>query len=269
MTPVGPSRKPSLTQQNGLQIISSSLRLVGALTSGDVPNASEIADCMLVLNGMLDGWNAERTSVFQVAPITKDSLGNTLMLAGNKQTYTIGQETGDEDWYIARPPRIDRMSVLYSASQSTPVETPLDPLTDVEWQAVANKSTTSLIPEAYFDDLGYPNRTVYVWPVPTQANPVVLYAWTALTQFADAYTELSFPPGYYEAIRFNLAVRLAAEFPANLEKLQLVTKLAADAKTRIGSFNGPIKIATVDDALLGSRGRGNIYTGMPTRGSQN
>lgn len=266
---LGNAPKPPLTQQNALGIISGALRLVGSLASGEVPSASEASDGLMILNQMIEAWSTDRLTVYQVGPITKDAQGNTLTLVGGKQAYLLGQNTGQEEFYLPRPARIERVSVLYSASQSTPVEKPLDPLDDVQWQAIANKSTSSLLPEAYFDDVGFPDRTLYFWPVPTQANPIILYVWGALTGFVDLQTMYGFPPGYAEAIRYNLAIRLAAEFPGDQSKLPLVIKIAGEAKARISSFNAPIKTATVDQALLAGRGRGNIYTDQPTRGSQN
>jgi hypothetical protein len=269
MPGVGSGGVAPLTQKNGLQLISSSLRLVGALLSGGVPREDEARDCLSVLNDMLDAWSSERLSIFCVLPITKDANNNPLALTAGQQAYRLGNAVGNEDWLLPRPPRIDRVSVMYSASQQTPIEVALDPLDDVGWQAVANKSTTSILPQAYFDDKNYPDRTLYFWPVPTQANPVVLYAWAALAGFKDLNTYYSFPPGYAEAIRYNLAVRLAAEFPADLQKIQIVMKIAAQAKARIMGFNAPIKEASVGDELRQHGGYGNIYTGLPTRGSRN
>ena len=65
----------------------------------------------------------------------------------------------------------ERHSELRAGGEQPLPRLPLEPLDDVGCQAVANKTTTSLIPEAYWDDNGYPNRTLYFWPVPTQANP--------------------------------------------------------------------------------------------------
>jgi hypothetical protein len=169
---------------------------------------------------------------------------------------------------MPRPSRIERVSVLYSASQQTPVELEMDMLDDVKWQAIANKSTPSILPQACFVDASnavFPDMVLYFWPVPTQANPVILYLWTVLQQFADLTSQFLFPPGYAEMLRYNLAVRLAAEFPCDMTKFPLVKSLAAEAKARVAGINVQAKEATCDDALLSGGGNGNIFTGTSNR----
>jgi len=107
---------------------------------------------------------------------------------------------------------------------------------------------------------------LYFWPVPTQANPVILYLWTVLQLFPDLASKFFFPPAYAEMLRYNLAVRLAAEFPCDLKKFEIVQKLAGDAKARVAGINVAPKEAVCDEALLGSNGHmGNIFTGTANR----
>jgi hypothetical protein len=256
---------PSLIQQAPLDIISSALRLVGSLQSGEVPTASEASDALMIANQMLDAWAAERLSIPNIVRDIDDSNDLPLSLVAGKQAYLLGQATGAEDFYMPRPPRLERVSVIFTASSSTPVEKDLYMADDVEWQRIAAKSVPSLIPEVCYNDQGYPDLTLSFWPIPTQANPIAFYSWSALTQFADLVTKISFPPAYAEAIRFNLAVRLAAEFPGDPQKLPLVMKIASQSKARLESFNAPIKTATVDEALLSRGGTGNIYSGGSNR----
>lgn len=248
--------------------IKSSLRLVGALRSGLNLTNDELQDCKLVLNSMLDAFSIERTQIPAVTTQTLDQNQKTLMLKANQQAYTLGNVNGTEDFLLPRPSRVERVSYLYSASQQTPVEEPLEMLDSVQWQNVNNKTTTSLLPQACFVDESnavFPDMVLYFWPIPTQANPVVLYVWTLLQQFADLEAKFLFPPGYAEMLRYQLAVRLAAEFPCDLQKFQIVQKLAADAKARVAGINVRAQEATCDEALLNGGGLGNIYTGMANR----
>jgi hypothetical protein len=67
-------------------------------------------------------------------------------------------------------------------------------------------------------------------------------------------------------LRYQLAVRLAAEFPCDLAKFQIVQKLAADAKERIAGINVVAAVAVCDEAIVGSYGKmGNIFTGTANR----
>jgi hypothetical protein len=125
------------------------------------------------------------------------------------------------------------------------------------------------LPQVCFVDASnavFPDMVVYFWPVPTQPNPVIFYLWTLLQQFADLTTQFLFPPGYAEMLRYNLAVRLAAEFPCDLQKLAVVAKLAAEAKARVAGVNVFAKEAVCDEAIVGSYGKmGNIFTGTANR----
>jgi hypothetical protein len=146
----------------------------------------------------------------------------------------------------------------------------MDMYDDVRWQSVANKSTPSLLPQVCYVEESFPDISLTFWPVPTQANPVVLYLWQALTQFSDLTSQFTFPPGYPRAIRYNLALDLAAEFPCDLTKLPLVQKIAANSLAAIRGLNVKAKEAVCDEAIIGSGGKsGNIYTSTASRGLRN
>lgn len=255
----------NVNQRSAQSFILSALRLVGSLRSGQNLSAAELSDSLQVANDMLDAWNADGTMVFVHPRITQDQNGLNLTLVANKQTYLLGNQNGTEDFLLARPPRLERVSIMYSASQSTPVELPMDMYDDVRWQGVPNKTTPSLLPQVCYIETGYPDIQINFWPIPTTANPVVLYLWSALTQFPNLQTKFSFPPAYARAIRFNLAVDLFAEFSGDLQKFPVVQKQAAIYKAEIESMNLVMKEATCDEALLGTGVLGNIFSGTASR----
>jgi len=259
--------------RSATDFIKSALRLVGALRSGQNLSNDELKDSKTVLNDMLDAFSAERISIPAVTVQTLDQNQKTLSLVANQQKYTLGNATGNENFLLNRPARIERVSVLYNASQSTPVELPLEMLDDVKWQGIANKSTPSLLPQVCFVDFSnavFPDMALYFWPVQTQANPVILYLWTLLQLFPDLQTQFVFPPAYAEMLRYQLAVRLAAEFPCDLKKFQLVKGLADEAMGRVMSINVRPKEAVCDEAIVGSNGKmGNIFTGTANRSLRN
>lgn len=265
-----PVLNPSATLGlSATDFIKSALRLVGALRSGLNLQDDELNDCKLVLNSMLDSLSIEKTMIPATAVVTTNQAGETLSLVANQSAYKIGNVNENEDFLMTRPTRVERVSVLYSASQSTPAELAMEMYDDVQWQSIANKSSTSILPQVCFVDSStavFPDMIAYFWPVPTQANPVILYLWQMLQQFSDLTTQFLFPPGYVKMLRYNLAVDLAAEFPCDMQKLELVVKIAAQSKARIAGINVKAKVATCDAALVGSEGRmGNIYTSTPNR----
>jgi hypothetical protein len=251
--------------------IKSALRLVGSLRSGLALTNDELLDCLVVANSMLDAFSIERTQIPAVTIQALDENQVALTLKANQAAYTLGNVKQNEDFLLPRPSRVERVSILYSASQQTPVERPLEMVDDVGWQAISNKSTPSLLPEVCFVDQSnavFPDTVLYFWPVPTQANPVVLYTWSLLQQFTDLKTKFLFPPGYAEMLRYQLAIRLAAEFPCDMQKFAIVKDLAIEAKARVAGINTFAKEAVCDQAIVGSHGKmGNIFTGSANRSS--
>jgi hypothetical protein len=255
--------------RSATDFIKSALRLVGALRSGLGLTNDELNDCKTVLNDLLDSWSAERVMIPAVTIQTLDQNQVALTLKANQQAYKLGNVLGTEDFLLPRPSRLERVSIMYSASQSTPVELPMEMVDDVGWQGVTNKSTPSLLPQLCFADSSnavFPDMVLYFWPVPTQANPVILYLWTVLQLFPDLTSQFLFPPSYARALRYNLAIDLAAEFPCDMTKLPLVQKIAMQAKAVISGMNAIPKEATCDEAIVGSYvNMGNIFTGTANR----
>lgn len=252
--------QPALTPPliSVLKLISSALRMVGLLASGTTPRAVDAQDALLVLNGMLDSFNAERLMIFVIAI-------NQFPLTVNKQVYTCG--TGG-DFDMPRPPKIERVSIISLQNPDQPQELPMNYYTVKDWQSVPVKNVPSPLPEDVYDDQAFPLRNISVWPIPTVGVDFKIYSWLALSQFADLNTIVSFPPGYQECLRYNLAVRLMAEYPGSYNPVtaQMTTALAIESKARVKSMNLPILEADADPALMGNGGRYNYYSDMPVNG---
>jgi len=91
--------------------------------------------------------------------------------------------------------------------------------------------------------------TLNFWCIPSVVVDIALYAWQMLTFFPDITSPFTFPPAYLDAIRYNLAVRLAPEF--GVEQLSpVVGALAVESKAKIKNFNSPIKDMRCDPGLI-------------------
>ncbi|MGH2505884.1 MAG: hypothetical protein ACRDHZ_00455, partial [Ktedonobacteraceae bacterium] len=185
-------------------LLSSALRLIGVLSAGEQMAQDDAADALMVLQQMIDGWNADRLAIFTTR---SDDFPFVL----GKQVYTLGTSG---DFNIPRPARIDAMSAILLSDPSNPVEVPMSMYTVDEWQLqVPVKIVTGSFPLICYDDGGFPLRTLNFWPIPTdQPSSARIYSWQALDSPAAYDTPIAFPPGYAEAFRFNLAVRLSAEY---------------------------------------------------------
>lgn len=235
----------------GNDLIASSLRLIGVLASGETVPADQVADAQVILNQMLEAWSVESLDVFTLNILTFN-------FVASQQAYTMG--TGG-NFNTTRPPKIEYASIVSNSSVTQPLELPIDMLTDSEWQDIPVKNTPSTLPRKMYDDGGFPLRTLSFWPVPTDSSVQVrLYVWAQLSQFTDLTTDFTFPPGYLEAIKYNFAVRLSAEWPGNISPLAV--DLASKALARIKAINSIPPLVKCDPAITRSGGaRFNWLTG--------
>jgi hypothetical protein len=239
----------------GAELIASALRLIGTMASGDTLDGQEANDALAVLNQMIEEWSAQKLLIFTNSP-------KTFALQAGKQAYTMGQVAGatPADFDTPRPPFIERMTIQSLQNPASPLDLPLDMLTDEEWAAIPVKNVASSLARQVWDDGGFPLRTLSFWPIPTLIQNVTIYGWTALSSFSDLATPMSFPPGYLKAIRYNLAVDLAAEWPGNPQSLPIVTAIARTSKAVLKSLNAPIVKQTCETSFSGQQGHYNWLT---------
>lgn len=213
-------------------LINSGLRLVGVISGEEAASTSDANQSLMVLNDMIDAWNAERNAIYTTRI-------DDFPFVNAKQVYTLG--TGG-DFNIPRPARIDGMSSILLNDPSNPVEVPMSMYTVDQWQnQVPVKVVNGSFPLICYDGGEFPLRKLTFWPIPTgQPTSCRIYGWQALAAQTLA-SQVTFPPGYSEALRYNLAVRLAAEFsvPAANYASATVATLAIQGLARIKSMNAP------------------------------
>jgi hypothetical protein len=226
---------------NSGDLINSSLRLIGALASGEVPTSNEQADGLTILNQMIDAWNAERLNIFTI------TIG-TFPLVILQQVYTLGP---GGNFNVTRPARVDRISIISLNNPAQPLELPMTLLTDEQWRDIPVKNVSSALPLKVYDDGAYPLRNLSLWPIPSATANIAIYGWTALTAFPDTVTDEEFPPGYFEALRYNLAMRMAPEFGLPLRPE--VAAMAMSSKAIIKGIN-IIPLDSYCDSAITQRG---------------
>jgi len=227
--PIPPPPTSAALTVGTLDLIASALRLINVVAAGEPMPIATASDSLMVLDQMIDAWNADRLAIF-----TTSSIDFPYVLG--QQSYTCGP-SGDFD--MPRPARIDGMSSILLNDPSNPVEVPLTLYSVSDWQSlVPVKVVSGTFPLICYDDGGFPLRTLNFWPIPTQQpNSVRIYGWQALQGASNLQATLAFPPGYLEAFRYNLAVRLAAEFVAQMPPI--VAQIAVESLGRLRSMNAP------------------------------
>jgi hypothetical protein len=181
------------------------------------------------------------------------SLGDTGLVADGA-TAPLSAVGPPSHWEHVRPVWIDHASLRVLTNATQPLELPLEQLTVEDWQQVRIKAVSSTIPRFLYENTGWPYTTISIWPIPTDAtSQIVLYLPVAVTGFLDLSTDYSVPPGYGDALRYQLAVRLAPEFGRQVDPQ--IAALAADSLAAIKRVNREFVEARVDPTLVGAAER--------------
>lgn len=186
------------------EIITESLRIIGAIASNETPSSSELADGLVKLNDMLDIFSTED---LVVPGITRELFTCT----PSQQIHTLGSG-GDFD--TTRPLEVKK--VVYQDPSNSNYELPIRIRQMEEYAGIASKQTTSEIPESVYIDNAYPLMNLYFWPIPSEAIKVILWTDKVIQNFATGATSMSLPPGYSAMLKYNLAQFLAPEYGLSL-----------------------------------------------------
>jgi hypothetical protein len=227
----------------GRDLVSATLRLIGASAPGESIAASEASDGLSSLNRMLDSWSNEGLLLYAV---TKES---AITLIPGTSTYTLG--TGGD--ITTRPMSLTTAKYRDGSNQ----EYNLQILTAAEYADIPNKNLQS-IPTSLYDSGSYPQRSIVLYPVPSASGSLDLYTnrpLTALTLDDD----ISLPPGYEEALVYNGAIRLAPEYGRAVS--QEIAMVATESKASLKRTNYRAGTLKINDIPAGRRRLFNITTG--------
>jgi hypothetical protein len=224
----------------GGDLIASAARLAGILASGETLTGNEIADSQIILQQMIDEWQADGLKIF-TTQIT------TFPFVLGQQTYTLG--TGGQ-FNMPRPASIHRMGCQILSNPTQPSEIPMTMLDDDGWANVRVKNIGGSYPLFVYDDGAFPLRNLNFWVIPGLACNLVIYSWQPLTTFTDLTTDITFPPAYAQALRYNLAIALSAEFRTPL--LPQVVQIAMSSLASLKDINLPAPVLRCDPGLTGT-----------------
>ena len=222
-------------------------RLLGLTDSGNVLPESVYQDNLRSFNQMIDSWNTERLSVFS----TQDQI---FMWPPNVLHRTLGP-TGD--FVGNRPILID--DATYFKDPASGISYGIKIINQQQYDGIAVKTVTSTYPQVIWINMDYPNIDMYVYPKPTKVLEWHFISVTELTQPASLTTELTFPPGYLRAFRYNFACELAAEF--HVEPSPQVKRVAMTSKRNLKRINNPDDVMSIPYAIVSTRQRFNIFAG--------
>ena len=223
-------------------LVNRSLRLIGVIGSGESPSTDESNDSLTALNAMLDSWRNDKLMVYAQTNIT-------IPLVANTASYTIGASGATVT--ATAPVKAESAYIRNSGT-----DYPLKQLTDAEYQAKQSKAVTSDIPAEFMFTHTYPNATVTLYPVPSAVNNLYLRVWTPFSALALTDT-FALPPGYEDAIVYNLAIRLYPEFPA-IQLNRIVQQTAKESLASVKRINAIPHIQTSQLAKMFTANRERV-----------
>ena len=182
-------------------MINGSGRLIGIIQQNEQMSGDNLNVALYSLNHMIDSWSNNRLMIYSIKEYVFPLTG--------QPSYTLGV---GGDWNVERPMKIQTAYARLQPSSPQQLDIAMQPLTVEQYAGIAVKNTPSTFPFAYYDDGSYPLRTVTLFPIPSGPADIVLYLREPLADLTNIDEDVSYPPGYERAFRFNLAVELAAEF---------------------------------------------------------
>jgi hypothetical protein len=240
-----------------LKIITAAGKEIGAYAAGEQIPIGDAADLLEKLQRVIDTFNARDPMIYNVNFQTFTIIPNTQPITiGPGQMFDVNQ----------RPRDIISASVILNNTQPTQVEIRLN-IRDQQWWAnQIVKNLTSTYPTDLYYSPDWADGGIYLWPIPTQANAILLQIPLVLGEYTSYAQQFSMPPGYWDAIVYSLAVALGPmyERPISADLLRLRTEaIKAMQSNNIASPRG----ITADAGMPGTRQRGgdfNYISGLPS-----
>ena len=178
---------------------------------------------------------------------------------------TASADDANDAWSLCqiRPDKIES-AFLRQVNQPPPnqVDFPLQIVQSKEdYNTISLKSLVSF-PQYIFFDPQWPLGSVFAWPVP-QASVYALYVTVKTPmqyKFANLATKIALPYEYYEAILFNLTLRIRMQYGISNPPGDMLPKLAKNALNSLRLGNTAIKRSQMPGGLR-NRGKGyNIFS---------
>lgn len=184
-------------------LVSRALKEIGVLSQGETASAGDATDALDILNELLNEWNADGQAAYNV-------LFTSYTLVPNLQPHTIGPSTATFT-VTQRPDQILGANIVLT-NVTPAVRNPLN-IRDAQWwldQTV--QAITSALPTDLYYAPGWPNGSLYLWPIPTTAYDIELETRLDLTDTLALSDTVSLPPGYRKALILTLAENLLTPF---------------------------------------------------------
>lgn len=224
---------PSPTTAGAL--VQSSLRLIGAIATGETPTAAELTDGLSAFNDLLELLSTSNLAVY-------GSAVEVFPTVGGQGVYTIGP---GGNWATTRPVRIQGDAVCTYQG----VDFPVPQWGQGEYDAVALKTQQQPIVERLLYVNDSPLGRITLWPVPSQVVNITINTDRILTAVTDTSTAVSMPPGYTLMFKHLLAPMLAPDYGITVDPN--IIAIGTSALAAIKRANKTKREMSFDAGLVG------------------
>lgn len=220
---------------SAIKIVKGALRALGVIDVEETPSDADIKYGLESLNMLvkqLMGPNGTSTPGLKMWQRERD----TLVLTA-KNTFQFKSSAGDLDIDIP-------IAIISAVLRNTDdQDTPLDPMTLAEYQAIVGKSETGTPSKYYYErqlDAGY----FYLNIIPSDITDTIpLVFLRPLEDFDSSSNTPDFPQEWYRPLKFLLSMDLYPEYETTEVSFKRLEKLAAGALAMAQTFEP-------DDALV-------------------
>ena len=171
------------------ECIAQALVELGAIASGEAPDATEESDAMVRLNAMLKSWGGE-------ANLFREATG-TLVITGGTGAGTL-------------PPGVRRINSVRHVVSATNYRPLLEWNRD-QYYSIPNRAAVGN-PTAYYTRLTPTGTEIHIWPVPAANVTLHLDYGRVPETVTDTEETLDIPEEWQEAVILGLASRCASMF---------------------------------------------------------
>jgi len=235
-------------------ITQDALMEIGVLAPGESLSNAQGATGLSWIIRMIDAWGADfLTFAYQLRTTFTLTSGSSSVSVGPGQTVNI-----------PRPMRINTVNYLIPAT-SPGVEVPIGLMDQDAYANLSIKSQSSAYPiQAFYQvDMVDAFGTLFFWPEVSQDLTIALYTPQAVAVPTSLDTDIIGPPGYLQALHYQLAVQLCTPF--GVQPPPALATLATEAFATMKRPNEKPGLLGTDPALIPSLGGGyNILSDQMT-----
>jgi hypothetical protein len=237
-----------------LDIIKSARRLLNIDAVGDACSNAEAQNTLSILNLMMDNWKTQQFAMYMIKT-------SPFVVASNTASYTIGYGGTWDTTPDQRPVRIES-AFCRSTSGILNVDFKMVQISNKNYQDLPLKGFTTSYPTHFLYVPDYPFGVITLYPVPGAVLTAYLSMWSQFETFSELSDEIELPPGYLQAIKYNLAVEMSPEYGVPDGVLGRVRPLAEKYLDDIKRVNQEPRYMKFDSALINGGGRFSILQGF-------